>query len=167
MRLLHIVLIVLAAAAALAAGPASAQLSNHGIAVESGISSPIGKGGAPSATFALTASAWLEGDLEAVARVSYRSAPETAGRGAASAVTGTAGLRLSLGHGPVRPQVFLDAGWARLEAGGAVASGGALGIGAALEWFPASDFSVAPRIAFRLAGGDPSLEVMLALGGYF
>jgi hypothetical protein len=164
MRLLHA---ALAAAATLAAGPASAQLSNHGIAVESGISTPLGKGGPPSATFALTASAWLEGDLEAVARLSYRSAPQTGGRAAASAVTGTAGLRLSLGHGPVRPQVFLDAGWARLEEDGAVASGGAFGVGAALEWFPASDFSLAPRIALRLAGGDRSLELMLALGGYF
>lgn len=164
MRLLHT---ALAAAAALAAGPAFAQLSNHGIAVESGISSPLGKGGAPAATFALTASAWLEGDLEAVARVAYRSAAETGGRAAASAVTGTAGLRLSLGHAPLRPQLFVDAGWARLEADGAVASGGAFGVGAALEWFPASDFSVAPRISFRLAGGDRSLEVMLALGGYF
>lgn len=157
----------LAAAAALAAGPSSAQLSNHGIAVESGISSPLGKGGAPSATFALSASAWLEGDLEAVARVAYRSAAETGGRAAASAATGTVGLRLSLAHGPVRPQVFLDAGWARLEADGDVASGGAFGVGAALEWFPASDFSIAPRISYRLAAGVPSLEVMLALGGYF
>jgi hypothetical protein len=157
----------LAAAAALAAGPASAQLSNHGIAVESGISSPLGRGGAPSAAFALTASAWLEGDLEAVARVAYRSAAETGGRAAASAVTGTVGLRLSLGHESLRPQVFLDAGWARLEADGVVASGGAFGVGTALEWFPASDFSIAPRISFRLAGGEPALEVMLALGGYF
>jgi hypothetical protein len=156
-----------AAAAALAALPASAQLSNHGIAVESGISSPLGKGGAPAATFALSASAWLEGDLEAVARVSYRSAAETGGRAAASALAGTVGLRLSLGHSPVRPQAFLDAGWSRLDAGGDVASGGAFGVGAALEWFPASDFSVAPRVAFRLARGEPSLEVTLALGGYF
>jgi hypothetical protein len=158
---------VLVAAAALAAAPASAQLSNHGIALESGISSPLAKGGGPRPIFALAASAWLEGDVEAVARVSYESAAETSGRAAASLLTGTIGLRISLGHGPLRPQAFADAGWARIDEHGVAATRGAFGLGVALEWFPAADFSIAPRAGIRVAGGEPWLEVVLALGGYF
>jgi len=164
MRLLEA---VVAAAAALAAGPASAQYSNHGISVESGISSPLANGRSPGAAFAVAASAWLEGEVEAVARVSYGSAARTNGRAPDSSLCGAAGLRLSLARGGVRPQAFADAGWARLRSDGVVRSRLALGAGAALEWFPAADVSLAPRVALRAAGGAPALEVGLALAGYF
>jgi len=159
--------VALSLAAALAAGPAAAQLSNRGIAVESGLSAPLDGAGGPRATITLTASTWLEGRVEVVVRVAHGSADGTGGRAAASATSGTLGLRLSLGLAPVRPQVFVDAGWARIEEDGVASGLAAFGAGAALEWFPAVDFSVAPRAALRLVGGAPAVELTLALGGYF
>lgn len=159
--------IAVALAAVLAAGPASAQFTNHGIAVESGMSRRLGGSGGPGATVAVTASAWLDGDVEAVARVAYGSADGTRGHAAVSAMTGTLGLRLSLWHGPVRPQVLVDAGWARVGEGGMTSDRAAFGVGVALEWFPASDLSVAPRAALRLAGGAPALELTVAFAAYF
>jgi hypothetical protein len=157
-----------AAVAALAcAAPAAAQVSNHGIALETGVSSALGSGAAPQAAFAVAASLWLEGDVEGVARVAYGSAAATAGRAAASVLSGTLGLRASLGHGPLRPQIFADAGWARVGTDGVGSDRAAFGAGAALEWFPAADVSLAPRIALRLVGGEPRAELGLALGGYF
>jgi hypothetical protein len=159
---------VAALAVVLTATPAAAQLSNHGIAVESGLSGAAGGRGAPAPAFALSASTWLEGDVDAFARIAYASAAETVGRAAVPALTGTVGLRLSLGHAPLRPQVFVDAGWARIPVGGGlVADRGALGAGVALEWFPAGDFSVAPRAAIRTTGAEPVLELGLVVGGYF
>lgn len=156
-----------AAAAALATSPASAQYSNHGISLESGISSPLAKGRPPGAAFAVAASAWLEGEVEAVARVSYGSAPRTTGRAADSSLSGTLGLRLSLARGGVRPQAFAEAGWARVRSDGAARDRLALGVGAALEWFPAADVSISPRVALRAAGGEPAAELGVALAGYF
>ncbi len=157
----------LASAALLGAVPAAAQVSNHGIAVESGLSAVLARGAGLGATFAASASTWLEGDVEAVLRFSRGSAAETGGRAAVPFATGTLGLRLSLGHAPVRPQIFLDAGWARLGSGGTASDRVAFGAGAALEWFAAGDLSIAPRAALRVAGGEASLEVTLAFGGYF
>jgi hypothetical protein len=158
---------VLAAAAALAAAPASAQYSNHGISVESGISSPLAKGRSPGAAFAVAASAWLDGEVEAVARVAYGSAARTPGRAPDSSLAGTVGLRLSLARGALRPQAFADAGWARVRSDGLARDRLALGAGAALEWFPAADVSIAPRIALRAAGVEPAIEAGVALAGYF
>ena len=112
--------IVLLAALAVSARapPARAQVSNTGIAVESGAWAPLGAGGGLAPTFALSASRWIEGDVDAYARLAFGSADETAGRGAAPALAGTAGLRLSLGRAPLRPQGFLEAGWARVPAPG-------------------------------------------------
>lgn len=164
MRLPHL---ALALAALLAAAPAAAQVSNHGIAVESGLSTPLGGGGGPAGTVAVTATTWLEGDVEGVARVAYTSAAETGGRAAAATTSGTLGLRLSAGHAPLRLQAFVDAGWARVEARGVAANRATFGVGLGLEWFAGRDLSLAPRLALRGAGGDPSLELTLALGGYF
>src|SRR5512141_2447689 len=125
-----------AAIAVACAAPAAAQVSNHGIALESGISSALGTAAAPQATFALAASTWLEGEVEGVARIAHGSAAGTGGRAAASALSGTLGLRVSLGHGALRPQLFADAGWARVEADGMLSDRAAFGAGAALEWFP-------------------------------
>lgn len=164
MRPLRIAVI---AAAALAASPAAAQVSNRGIAVESGASTPLGGGGAPALAFALGASLWLEGDVEGTARVAWGSAAATDGRGADSFLSGTIGLRVTLGHGALRPQAFVDAGWARLDAGGLASDRAAFGAGAALEWFPAADVSIAPRAAVRFLGGGARAEAGLALGFYF
>jgi hypothetical protein len=155
------------AAAALAAFPAAAQVSNHGIAVESGVSAPLGSRSAPALAAALSASTWLDGDVEGTARVAWGAAAATDGRAAASFLSGTVGLRVSLGRGAVRPQVFAEAGWARVEADGLASDRAAFGAGAALEWFPAADVSLAPRVAIRAVGGEARAEVGVALGVYF
>ncbi|HET7826238.1 MAG TPA: hypothetical protein VFK90_12960 [Anaeromyxobacter sp.] len=155
------------AAAVLAAFPAAAQVSNHGIAVESGVSTPLGGGSEPALAAALSASTWLDGDVEGTARVAWGSAGATGGRAAASFLSGTVGVRVSLGHGPLRPQVFAEVGWARAEADGVASDRAAFGAGAALEWFPAAEISLAPRVAIRAVGGEARAEVGLALGVYF
>jgi len=162
-------LLALAAASSLLATPAAAQLSNRAISLESGISAPL-QGGAAGGAFALSATGWLDGgrlgDLDAVARVAVASAPETGGRAAAAAVSATVGLRLSLGHAPLRPQLFADLGWARLggEAGGDRL---AFGLGAALEWFPTPDLSLAARGGLRGTGAALAAEAVAALSAYF
>ncbi len=147
----------------------SAQLANRAISVESGISTPFGGRGAAAAAFAIAASRWLDGfddaDLEGVVRVALAAAPETAGRGAAAGVLATAGLRLSLGRAPLRPQLFADFGWARPR--GRSSDTVAFGIGAALEWFPAPELSVSPRLALRGAGAALAAEGVLAVAAYF
>ncbi len=159
--------IALALAAAVAAPPAMAQTANHGIALESGISSGLGTSGGPGATFAVSASTWLDGDLEGFARVAFSSAGRTRDRAAVPALAGTIGLRLSLGHAAVRPQLFAEGGWARVEAERGASSRPTFGLGGALELFPALDLSVSARAALRVTAGAPALEVLLGLGGYF
>jgi hypothetical protein len=153
-----------ALAVLLAALPAAAQLSNHGIAVESGVSAPLDGAGAAAGTIALSATTWLGGDLEGVARVARASVPGTAGRAADVRWIGALGLRLSLGHRTFRPQVLADVGWAS-------ASGGsgrlAVRVGAGLEAFLARDLSVSARAALRTAGGAAAGEGLLALAAYF
>jgi hypothetical protein len=162
----------LLAAAVLCAVPsaATAQLANHSISVESGLSAALGGGGPAAATVALAATRWLEGldrgDLDGVLRVALGSAPRTAGRAASSALAATAGLRLSIGRAPLRPQLLADLGWARLR-GAAAASRIAWGLGAALEWFPAPDVSLSARAALRGAGVDAAAEGALGLAAYF
>lgn len=148
-----------------AAAPASAQLSTRSIALESGVSVPAdGRQGA-LASFALSASSWLDADAEAVARVALRSEPRTDGRGSAPALCATAGARLSLGPDPLRPQVQLEVGWLRARGGGA--QGFAIGIGGGLEWFPARDLSLAARVALRGRPEALGLEASLAAAAYF
>ncbi len=148
--------------------PAAAQLSNRSLAVESGLSAPL-RGGAPAgAAFALTAGAWLDGELEAVARVAMRAGPRTEGRGSDGlGFSGTAGLRLSLLPEPLRPQVSVEIGWARVDGPAGPSGRLAVGAGLGLEWFPARDVSVAARCAVRGAGGAPSLELTLGAAAYF
>ncbi|HEX9051491.1 MAG TPA: hypothetical protein VF841_13250 [Anaeromyxobacter sp.] len=163
--------LVLAAAALVSAVPSrtAAQLANRAISVESGISTPFGGRGAAAAAFAVSASRWLDGfdaaDLDGVLRVALAAAPETAGRGTAAGVLATVGLRLSLGRAPLRPQVFADVGWARPRRGASDTV--AFGLGAALEWFPAPELSVSPRVALRGAGGTLAAEGVLAVAAYF
>lgn len=164
---MRLVLAAVASAATLAASPAAAQLSNRSISVESGLSAPLDRAGGAGAAFAAAATAWLEGDVEAVARIARTSAPATGGRAAAAALSGTVGLRLSFGGAPVRAQLVLDAGWARVEREGASADRLALGIGAGIEIFPAPDLSVAARATLRTFGAASAAEGVLAAGLYF
>jgi hypothetical protein len=163
--------IVLASALAAAAAPASAQLSNRSIAVESGLSTSL-RGGAPAAAaLALSATTWLDGELEAIARVSLRAGPRTDDRGADAMSgigwSGTAGLRLSLLPEPFRPQLSVELGWARVEGPSGPSDRLALGAGLGVEWFPVRDVSVSARCAARVAGDTPSLELVLGAAAYF
>ncbi len=80
----------LLAAAVLSASPslAAAQVSNHAISVESGVSRRLGGAAPAGAAVAIAASGWLDalgaGDLDGVLRVSFTSAAETAGRASAA-----------------------------------------------------------------------------------
>jgi hypothetical protein len=164
--------VLLAAALAAAAPRAGAQLSNRSIAVESGLSAPLGTRAPAGEAFALAATAWLDGDLEAVARVARWAAARTAGRdpddGAArGGWVGTAGLRLSLLPDPLRPQLWVEAGWARLEGPDGPRDLFALGAGAGLEWFAARDLAVAARCTIRGAGPVRRLDVVVGLEAYF
>ncbi len=161
--------LLLAAIASAAALPslAHAQLSNRAISVESGLSTPVNGPGPAAAAFALSASRWLEGwdgaDLDGVLRVAFAAEPETTGRGATRGLLATAGLRLSLGRAPLRPQLLADLGWSRLRGSDRLA----LGLGAALEWFPAPDLALSARAALRGAGTDVAAEGTLAVAAYF
>ena len=163
--------IVAAAALATAAAPAAAQLSNRSIALESGLSAPLRDGGPASGAVALSATAWLDGDLEALARLASRVGPRTEDRAAAGSGnpgwSGVAGLRLSLLPEPLRPQVALEIGWARVEGPSGPSDRLALGAEVGLEWFPARDLAVSARCAVRGAGTTPTLDVVLGAAAYF
>jgi hypothetical protein len=116
----------------------------------------------------VTATGWLEGDLEALARVALRAGPRTGGRAADGiAWSGTAGLRLSLLPEPFRPQVSLEVGWARVDGPDGPSDRLAYGAGIGVEWFAARDLSVAARCALRGAGSAPWLEVTVGAAAYF
>lgn len=164
---MRLLLAAAVSAAALAATPARAQLSNHSISVETGLSAPLRAGGGASAAFAVAATVWLDGDVEAVARVARASAPATAGRGADASLSGTLGLRLSFGRAPLRALLLADLGWARLGGGATSADRLALGVGVGLEAFVARDLSVSARAALRVVGAAPAGEGVLAVSAYF
>ena len=156
-----------ALAVLLAAPAAHAQVSNHAIAVESGVSAPLAVGGGGGATFAVSASTWIAGDVEGFARGAWTSAGRTAGRGADAATVGTLGLRLSLGPAPLRVQLLADVGWARVDASPVPEDRLAYGLGAGIELFAATDLSIGARALLRGAGGDLRLEPALAVAVYF
>lgn len=158
--------LLLAAVGLAAAAPARGQLSNHAIALESGISSGFAAGAAPAVPVAIAASRWLEGDVDAVARVAFGAARETAGRGAAAFARWTAGLRWSPGCGRARPQLHL-------EAGAATSRGAAprwtAGAAAGVEAFVLRDVALAARVGGRLplGRGAPELEALAGVWVYF
>jgi hypothetical protein len=162
--------VALAAFLAALSAPARAQTGTHAISVESGISAPLGPGPGAHAPLAVAAAFWLEGDVDVVARVAFGAARETTDRGTAGWISGTAGLRWSLAPGPLRPQLFAEGGWARLDGpGGAPRGGLALGAGGALEWFPVRDVALAAACALRRgpAGLGWRAEATAGLSAYF
>ena len=151
-----------------AATPAGAQLANRSIALESGLSTPLRAGEGVVGGIALVATSWLDGELEALARLAFGAGARTRDRAAAAdAWTGTAGLRLSLAPEPLRPQVSLEVGWRRTEGVDGPRGALALGAGVGVEWFPARDLSLALRGALRTAGAGPELDASLAAAAYF
>jgi hypothetical protein len=149
------------------AAPAAAQLSNRAIAVESGASAPLSGEDGARPLLALAAAAWLDGALDATARVSFADGPKTAGRAPVTTASGTVGLRASLLPDPVRPQLGLEIGWARVDGADWAEDRLALAATVGLEWFPARDLSAAARGALRAAGGALSMELTLGLAAYF
>lgn len=145
--------------------PAAAQLAPREIALESGVSLGASGGSAAHAPLALSAALWLDRDLDAVLRVAAGSAAQTTGR-AATAWSGTAGLRWSLAPGPVRPQLLVELGWSRAD-GPAARDVLAAGLGGALEWFPARDLALALGAAARRSAAGVRLEATLSVGAYF
>ena len=157
-----------AAVALLAAAPAAAQLSNRSIALESGISTPLRAGEGVVGGLALVATAWLDGELEALARLAFGAGARTADRAAAGdAWTGTAGVRLSLAPEPHPPQVSLEVGGRRTLGPDGGQGALVLGAGLGVEWFVARDLSLALRGAIRGAGSGPELEASLGAAAYF
>lgn len=156
-----------AAAVMTLAAPAAAQLGTRSIALESGASLDTDGGSRPGATIALSTTTWLEGPAEAVLRVGVASAPETPGRAPARTLSGTVGVRLSLLPDPLRPQLTLEIGWARLRREGVEEDRLAFAAGAGLEWFPARDLALAPRATLRWAGSSAAAELSLAATVYF
>ncbi len=145
------------------AAPALAQRADRSISLESGACVPLRAGERTAIPVALAASAWIEGDLEAVARIAYASVPQTGGRAAADLASGTLGLRWSAGTDAVRPQLEVEAGWARARRGESPSSAVALGAGIAVEWFLVRDLSLAARAALR-RGALPGWRVDVTLG---
>jgi hypothetical protein len=165
---MHTPRLLFAALLLAAASPAAAQLSNRSISVESGLSAPVTPSRAAGLGLAVAATAWLEGPVEVVVRVGTGAAGEPVGRTAVRALSGTAGLRVSLLPDPVRPQLGVEVGWARV-AGPSGAAGDRLScaVTAGLEWFPARDLSLAARGALRGFGRALSAELALAAAAYF
>jgi hypothetical protein len=149
------------------ASPAAAQLRNRSIAVESGLSAPLSSDGRGHAAVALAATAWLDGAVEATARVAFAAAAEPPDREPVATASGTAGLRVSLLPDPLRPQLGLELGWARVAGPSGAEDRLAFAAAAGLEWFPARDLSVAARGALRGAGGDLSIELTAGVAAYF
>jgi hypothetical protein len=156
-----------AAALLAVASPAGAQLQNRSLALESGISAPLSPAAAGHAAVALAATAWLEGSLDLTARVAFAAAAQTPGRAPVTTACGTAGLRASLLPDPLRPQLGLELGWARVAHAAATEDRLAFAATAGLEWFPRRDLSFAARTALRGAGGALSLELTLGAAAYF
>jgi hypothetical protein len=151
-----------------AAAPAGAQLSNHSIALEGGFSAPLGAGDGLGVPGAVAATSWLDGDVDLVLRLAFGTAPRTGDRSAAGWLAGTAGLRWSLAPGRVRPQLFVEAGWAR-AAGPPAADRLALGAGAALEVLVVPDVAVGVSVAARRAPAGAGLRAdgSLSVAAYF
>jgi hypothetical protein len=152
--------LVPAAVLALAATPAAAAVpSNRAIALEFGLSPPPRPGAAPARLLALTASAWLEGPLEATATVAWA---DPAGRGAAPLVLGAAGLRARFGR-TWQGALAADLGWA---SDGAAVRGttcaASVGLGRAL-----GAVTVAARVGWRALPTGGRAEAWLGASAAF
>jgi hypothetical protein len=150
----------------LAAGPTAAQYANRSVALEGGLAAPLRGGAVRPAPVAVSAALWVEGAVDATFRLAWTTAPRTGERGTDAWVAGTLGLRCSLADGPVRPQLFAEAGWSRSAWR---RDRFTVGAGAGLEWFFAPDLALAARGALRRAstGEGWGLEATLGAAFYF
>ena len=142
----------------LPAAPAAAQPPNRSISLQASVSGAE-REAAPG--FALAAASWLEWDLEATARLAWRSAPRPGGRAAAAAL---AGLRWAPDTGRWRPALSLEAGAAWGAGRGAVAAGA---LRAGLEWLVGRDWSLTAGAGLAWDGRALAPEGLLAATCYF
>lgn len=157
-RGLRAALTLLSLLSLLPAAPAAAQPPNRSISLQA--SAAADRGGAGPG-LSLAAGAWLEGDLDATARLAWRSAPRPGGRAAALAL---AGLRWAPDVGRWRPVLSLEGG-AAWRAGRGAAGAGAVRAG--LEWLPSRDWSLTAGAGLAWDGRAAAPEGLLAATCYF
>jgi hypothetical protein len=150
---------LLALLLAAAPPPAVAQPSNRSLALEGAL------GAHGRQAFALAAGTWLDGDVEAVARLRLEVAPRTPVRAAAWATAPSLGLRWAPDAGEWRPAAGLEVG-ARWAPDGRAAMTG--GLRAGLEWLAARDVALAGGVGLRWTAGEgAAAEAALGLTLYF
>lgn len=155
----RIVRTVLLAAALGLPGQGAALTANRSIALEAAVAS---RPGPQAASLTLAAGSWLDGEVEAVARLTLGAAVEPGGRGATGAVTPAAGLRWAPDQGRWRPTLAVALGVRLPVAGRATAVATLLqaGLERLLEPGWALGLTVGVRwLAGEGAAGEAALEV--------
>jgi hypothetical protein len=152
----------LAAVLLLTAAPAAALTPNRWLSLEAALSPSAGS---PGGAVSLAAGAWLDGELEGLARVGLAAEPRTAGRAAVLLVAPTAGLRWAPEMGRWRPTAGVEAG-VRVGPGGRTAVTGVLRGGG--ELLLGRELGVAAGLAWRWTAGErAALEPALGVTCYF
>ena len=150
-------------ALAAAPGRASGLETNRSITLEGAASAA---GGPRAAAATLGAGCWLEGEVELLAQLTLWSAPRTAGRAAALAVTSEAGLRWVADLGRWRPVLGAALGLRLPSAGRAAAPAGLLLAG--LERRLAPGWALDATLGARWVAGEGTAgQVALGLRLYF
>ncbi len=130
-----------------------------GFSLESAV---LERAGAADLRLTAVTSCWLDGGLEAEARLGFGSADRPGGR-ATAAVTPALGLR----WGPVlrrwRPLLGIEGGVELPAEGGLTRPTGAARAG--IQWFPRRDLWLSAHLAARWTAGAPARpEAVLGLG---
>lgn len=132
-----------------------------GFSLETAVSAA--PGGAATRLVAVT-SCWIDGDLEAEARLGFGSADRTGGRGA-DALIPALGLRWGPDVGRWRPVLGVEAGVRVPVAGPGVVPTAALRAG--IELFARRELSVSVAVGWRWTSGAASgAEAIVGLGYY-
>jgi len=158
MRTIHLPLVLLPL---VLVTPAAALPPPLGFSLETAASAA--PGGAAARLTAVT-SCWIDGDVEAEARLGLGSADRPGGRGA-DAVIPALGLRWGPDLGRWRPRLGFEAGVRLPLAGRALAPTAAVRLG--FELFARRDLSLTVATAWRWTSGAPSgAEAVVGLGYY-
>ena len=140
---------------------ASAVPPPIGFSLESAV---FERAGAADLRLTAITSCWLEGGLEAEARLGFGSADRPGGR-ATAALAPALGLRWGPELGRWRPLVGAEAGVVLPADGGSARPTGAVRAG--LQWFPRRDLLVSAGVAWRWTGGEPARpEAVVGLGWF-
>lgn len=132
-----------------------------GFSLEAAVSA-VPRGAA--ARLVAVSSCWIDGDLEAEARLGFGSADRPGGRGA-HALTPALGLRWGPDVGRWRPVLGVEAGARVAVAGQGVAPTAAARAG--VELFARRELSVSVSVGWRwTSGAAPGAEAIVGLGYY-